>query len=120
MNQTPTTKTDADCGPVFSIAGVMPSGSNMAWTTSYPNPDAPFSIPRRGGHGPTFTLAGVVQGAATAPWRTAMPDPTRDAIDAYGHLTTKLEAAAHAELTHRTGVLTVAAGGGHAATTHAA
>jgi hypothetical protein len=109
MNKNPTPETPADCGPVFSIAGVMPAGSNMPWQTAYPNPDAEFGTPHRGASGPTFTLAGVVQAAASAPWRTAMPDPTRDTIDANGYLVTKIEAAARAELAHRPGILTKAA-----------
>jgi hypothetical protein len=111
MNQNPLPQEDADCTPVFSIAGVMPGASNASWKTSYPNPDAGHSAPKRG-HGPTFTIAGVVPAAAQTAWRTAMPDPTRDVLDAYGHVISKIEAAARAELTaaRKPGVLTVRAG----------
>jgi hypothetical protein len=98
MDKTPTPKTPANCSPVFSIAGVMPSASEAAWKTAYPNPDAFVAAPRPAGHGPTFTIAGVVPGTPQVAWRTAMPDPTRDVLDAYGHVITKVEAAARAEL----------------------
>lgn len=109
MNERPTVKTGADCSPVFSIAGVMPGGATMTWTTAYPDPDARLGRPRRRGHGPTFTLAGVVSGEALAPWRTAMPDPTRDALDAHGHLISRAEAAA-AQLAHGPRRLSLAPG----------
>ena len=93
MNQNATPNTPADCSPVFSIAGVMPGASNAAWKTAYPNPDAGNAAPRRS-HGPTFSVAGAMPAGAQAPWRTAMPDPTRDVLDSYGHVITKIEAAA--------------------------
>ncbi len=37
-------------------------------------------------------------GTAQTTWHTAMPDPTRDTLDAFGHVITKVEAAARAEL----------------------
>ena len=43
----------ADCNPVFSVAGVMPGGSEAAWKTAYPNPDALVAAARSVGHGPT-------------------------------------------------------------------
>ena len=98
MDKTPAPTIPAHCSPVFSIAGVMPGASEAAWRTAYPNPDADVAEPRPAGHGPTFTIAGVVPGAAQTEWRTAMPDPTRDTLDAYGHVITKAEAAARAEL----------------------
>ena len=108
MNFSPTTKTPADCSPVFSIAGVMPGGSNMAWKTACPNPDAPHANVRRGCGGPSFSVAGVTAGTAQTAWRTAMPDPTRDVLDAHGHVITRIEASARAEIAaHRHGVLTL-------------
>jgi hypothetical protein len=97
MNQNPLPKTHADCSPVFSIAGVMPGASNAAWKTAYPNPDAGHSAPKRS-HGPTFSIAGAMPAGTQTPWRTSCPDPTRDVLDAYGHVITKVEAAARAEL----------------------
>jgi hypothetical protein len=111
MNQIPLPHAAANCSPVFSIAGVMPGASEAAWKTSYPNPDALVAAPRPAGHGPTFTLAGVMPGTPQADWRTAMPDPTRDTLDAYGHVVTKLEAAARAEIAaNRSNVLALRAG----------
>jgi hypothetical protein len=108
MNKTLAPKTPANCSPVFSIAGATPGASNMTWKTAYPNPDLLVAEPRPAGHGPTFTIAGVVQGAADNGWRTAMPDPTRDTLDGYGHVISKIEAAARAELTAaRRGVLSL-------------
>ncbi len=98
MNRIPAPKIAADCSPVFSIAGVMPGASEAPWKTAYPNPDAAVAEPRPAGHGPTFTIAGVVAGTPQTAWRTAMPDPTRDTVDPYGHIITKVEAAARAEL----------------------
>jgi hypothetical protein len=112
MNLAPLTKIDADCSPVFSIAGVMPGNSNAAWKTAYPNPDAGTSAPRRS-HGPTFSIAGAMPAGAQTPWRTAMPDPTRDVLDGYGHVITKVEAAARAELAATHHVLTITARSGH-------
>jgi hypothetical protein len=112
MNQTPLAKIDADCSPVFSIAGVMPGSSNAAWKTAYPNPDAGTSSPRRS-HGPTFSIAGAMPAGAQTPWRTAMPDPTRDVLDGHGHVISKIEAAARAELAPRSGVVMLAAAKGH-------
>ena len=106
MNKTLAPDTPANCSPVFSIAGATPAASNMTWKTAYPNPDAAVAAPRPAGHGPTFTIAGVVQGAPDNGWRTAMPDPTRDTLDANGHVISKVEAAARAELAaSRRGVL---------------
>ena len=99
MDRTPAPYIPANMNPVFSIAGVMPGGSEATWKTAYPNPDAVIHPHgHRVGHGPTFTIAGVVAGTAQTAWRTAMPDPTRDTLDADGHVITKLEAAARAEL----------------------
>jgi hypothetical protein len=109
MNQNPVPETPANCSPVFSIAGATPGASNMAWKTAYPNPDALVSEPRPAAHAVTFTVAGVVQAAAHNGWRTAMPDPTRDTLDPYGHVISKVEAAARAELAaSRKGVLSLA------------
>lgn len=119
MDQSPIIKSEADCSPIFSIAGVMPGGSNMAWTTACPNPDAPSGPVRRGAGGPSFSMAGVTAGRSETGWRTAMPDPTRDALDPHGYVVTKIEAAARAALTHRTGVLTLSAGR-HSAEAHSA
>ena len=111
MNQTPAPVIAANCNPVFSIAGVMPGASEAAWKTAYPNPDAGSAAPRPAGHGPTFTIAGVVPGTPQTTWRTAMPDPTRDVLDSYGHVITRVEAAARAELTAtRPNVLALRAG----------
>ena len=101
MDKSPTPETPAKSSPVFSVAGAMPGANEAAWTTAYPNPDAAHSDGRPAGHGPSFSMAGAMPGEAEAVWRTAMPDPTRDTIDANGHIITKVEAAARAEL--RTG-----------------
>lgn len=99
MDRKPAPETPANMNPVFSIAGATPGGSEATWKTAYPNPDAILHPEgRRPGHGPTFTIAGVVPGAAQTNWHTAMPDPTRDTLDAFGHVITKVEAAARAEL----------------------
>jgi len=98
MDQRPLPFTPANCSPVFSIAGVMHTSSETWWKTAYPNPDAGSGAPRAKGHGPTFTIAGVIAGTPQTAWRTACPDPTRDTLDAYGHVITKVEAAARAEL----------------------
>ncbi len=108
MNQYPLPQNDGDCSPVFSIAGAMPGSSNAAWKTAYPNPDAGHSTPKRS-HGPTFSIAGASPAGTQAPWRTACPDPTRDVIDAYGHVITKVEAAARAELAATRKVLMITA-----------
>jgi hypothetical protein len=115
MNQNSVPETAANCIPVFSIAGATPAASNMTWKTAYPNPDSLVAEPRPAGHGVTFTVAGVVQGAADNGWRTAMPDPTRDTLDAYGHVISKIEAAARAELAASKRVLTLSPGREHAA-----
>ena len=94
MNRNFAPETTANCSPAFSMAGVMPAASEMAWKTAYPNPDRLTAAPRPAGHGPTFSIAGVIPGAAETGWRTAMPDPTRDVLDAYGHVISKVEAAA--------------------------
>jgi hypothetical protein len=101
MNQMPVPVTPANVSPVFSIAGATPGASQAAWKTAYPNPDTLVAAPRPAGHGPTFTIAGVVQGTPDNGWRTAMPDPTRDTLDPYGHVISKVEAAARAELAAR-------------------
>jgi hypothetical protein len=96
MDETPTPETPADCNPVFSIAGATPGGSEAAWKTAYPNPDADVHPHGHAGHGPTFTIAGVMPGVADSGWHTAMPDPSRDTLDAFGHVITKVEAEARA------------------------
>lgn len=99
MDRNPAPKIAANINPVFSIAGVIPGGTDAAWKTAYPNPDAVLNPNgHHVGHGPTFTIAGVMPGTAQCPWQTAMPDPTRDTLDAYGHVISKVEAAARAEL----------------------
>ena len=97
----------ANCRPVFSVAGVMPGASEAAWKTAYPNPDALIAPPRPAGRGPTFTIAGVMPGTAQTSWPTAMPDPTRDTLDAFGHVITKIEAARRAQLPRSVGVLSL-------------
>ena len=84
--------------PVFSIAGATPGANQAAWKTAYPNPDAEISEPRPVGHGPTFTEAGAVAGTSDTGWRTSMPDPTRDTLDQFGHVISKVEAAHRAEV----------------------
>ena len=108
MNTIPLPQNDADCSPVFSIAGVMPGSSNAAWKTAYPNPDAGNAAPKRS-RGPTFSIAGAMPAGAQTPWRTSCPDPTRDVIDAHGHVITKIEAAARADLANERKVLMIAA-----------
>ncbi len=99
MDRNRVPETAANCNPVFSIAGVMPGRSEATWKTAYPNPDAfTHTNGHRPGHGPTFTIAGVMPGTSQTAWQTAMPDPTRDTLDAFGHVITKVEAAARAEL----------------------
>ena len=99
MDKNPAPKIEANCNPVFSIAGVIPGGSEAPWKTAYPNPDAyTRTNGHRVTHGPTFTIAGVMPGTAQTEWHTAMPDPTRDTLDAYGHVITTVEAAARAEI----------------------
>ncbi len=82
--------------------------------TAYPNPDATIATTTHAGRGPCFSIAGVIPGRPETAWRTAMPDPSRDVLDAFGHVITKVEAElraqARAELGHRRpGVLTVRA-----------
>jgi len=91
MDPRHTIPTAADCSPVFSIAGAMPGGSEMAWKTAYPNPDAGHASGRHGCRGPSFSLAGAMPGKSQTDWRTAMPDPTRDMIDDHGHVITIAE-----------------------------
>ncbi len=98
MNQALPSDTPVRFNPVFSMAGVMPGGSEMAWKTAYPNPDAAISAPKAVGHGPSFSMAGVMPGCAETTWRTAMPNPTVDVLDAHGHVVTRIEAAARVEL----------------------
>jgi len=88
--------------PVFSIAGAMPSTSNAPWKTAYPNPDAGITAVRSASHGPCFSIAGVIPSRPEVAWRTSNPDPTRDVLDAYVHVITKVEAAARAELAAQT------------------
>ena len=57
---------------------------------------------RQPGCSPVFSIAGAMPGEAQATWRTAMPDPNRDTLDAHGHVITKVEAAARAELAAQT------------------
>ncbi len=102
-------RSSAPMNPVFSIAGAMPGANEAPWKTAYPNPDAGHTNHRPAGHGPCFSIAGVVPGTAQTTWRTAMPDPTRDVIDSYGHVITKIEAAARAELAPTRRVLHLAA-----------
>ena len=99
MDKNPNRETEAPANPVFSIAGATPGANEAAWKTAYPNPDSLVSEPRPAGHGPTFTEAGAVAGASDTGWRTSMPDPTRDTLDAFGHVITKIEAARRAEVT---------------------
>ena len=87
--------------PVFSIAGAMPSSSNAPWKTAYPNPDAGVSHHVSSSTGPCFSIAGVHPSRPEVAWRTANPDPTRDCLDANGHVITKLQAAARAEVAAR-------------------
>jgi hypothetical protein len=84
--------------PVFSIAGATPGANEAAWKTAYPNPDSLVAEPRPAGHGPTFTEAGAVAGTSDTGWRTSMPDPSRDTLDEFGHVITKIEAARRAEV----------------------
>jgi hypothetical protein len=98
MDKTWNPEDEPHANPVFSIAGAAPGANEAAWKTAYPNPDSLISEPRPAGHGPTFTEAGVVAGASDAGWRTSMPDPSRDTLDAYGHVITKVEAARRAEV----------------------
>ena len=76
----------------------------LDWKTAYPNPDAVVVVPRPAGHGPTFTIAGVMPGSAQTSWPTAVPDPTRDTLDAFGHVITRVEAAARAALPGPVGI----------------
>ncbi|HET7720868.1 MAG TPA: hypothetical protein VFK43_12945 [Acidimicrobiales bacterium] len=98
MDKSKNQEPEAPANPVFSIAGATPGANEAAWKTAYPNPDSGLSEPRPVGHGPTFTEAGVVAGASDTGWRTSMPDPTRDTLDAYGHVISKVEAAHRAEI----------------------
>ncbi|MGI8807662.1 MAG: hypothetical protein ACR2KK_07445 [Acidimicrobiales bacterium] len=103
--------------PVFSVAGAMPSTSNAPWKTAYPNPDAGTTPVRSASHGPCFSIAGVIPSRPEVAWRTSNPDPTRDVLDVSGHVITRVEAAARAELAaetrvrlaHRRSALTVRA-----------
>lgn len=98
MDKNPNQETETHANPVFSITGATPGANEADWKTAYPNPDSLISEPRPAGHGPTFTEAGVVAGASDTGWRTSMPDPSRDTLDEYGHVITKVEAAARAEV----------------------
>ncbi len=110
MNKSPITQKAANCSPVFSMAGVMPCASEMAWTTAYPNPDAGLSAPRPPCHAVSLSIAGVMPGRAETGWHTAMPDPSRDVLDAHGHIITIAEAKARAELATHAGVPALHAG----------
>ena len=98
MNENLNQQTETHANPVFSIAGATPGANEAAWKTAYPNPDALIAEIRPAGHGPTFTEAGVVAGTSDTGWRTSMPDPTRDTLDQFGHVITKVEAARRAEV----------------------
>lgn len=98
MDKTEHPETETHANPVFSIAGATPGANEAAWKTAYPNPDSLVAEPRPAGHGPTFTEAGVVHGASDTGWRTSMPDPSRDTLDSFGHVITKVEAARRAEV----------------------
>jgi len=98
MDENRTPEHESPANPVFSIAGATPGANEAAWKTAYPNPDSLISEPRPVGHGPTFTEAGAVAGTPDTGWRTSMPDPTRDTLDAYGHVISKVEAARRAEI----------------------
>ena len=98
MDENRTPEHESHANPVFSIAGATPGANEAAWKTAYPNPDSLVSEPRPAGHGPTFTEAGAVAGTPDTGWRTSMPDPTRDTLDAFGHVITKVEAARRAEV----------------------
>ena len=76
----------------------MPSTSNAPWKTAYPNPDAGTTPVRSASHGQCFSIAGAIPSRPEVAWRTSNPDPTRDVLDAYGHVITRVEAAARAEL----------------------
>jgi len=86
MDQRRSTPVSADCNPVFSMAGAMPGGSEMAWKTAYPNPDPGHASGRHSCHGPSFSMAGAMPGGSQTDWHTAMPDPTRDMLDDHGHV----------------------------------
>lgn len=101
MNQTQTPRTEANCSPVFSMSGVMPGASEMAWKTAYPNPDAGFDELRPSGHGPSFSMAGVMPGSSQTAWHTAMPDPTRDMLDGNGYVIAIAEFEARAAIAAR-------------------
>lgn len=96
MDKTLAPRIPANCSPVFSIAGVMPAASEMTWKTAYPNPDNLIAPTRPAGHGVSLSIAGATAGTADNGWRTAMPDPSRDVLDAYGHVISKVEAKARA------------------------
>ena len=104
MRRTDSPERTTRSNPVFS--------SEAAWKTAYPNPDAEVAAIRPAGHGPSFSVAGVAPGTAQSGWRTAMPDPTRDVLDHFGHIITKVEADARAELAPRRRVLTLRASTG--------
>ena len=84
--------------PSFSIGGAIPTSSNAPWKTAYPNPDVGVTQHVSSSTGPCFSIAGVIPSRPEVAWRTSNPDPTRDCLDAYGHVITKVEAAARAEL----------------------
>lgn len=98
MDQNQNPEREYHGNPVFSIAGATTGANEADWKTAYPNPDRLVSEPRPAGHGPTFTEAGVVAGTPDTGWRTSMPDPSRDTLDEFGHVITKIEAARRAEL----------------------
>ena len=50
-----------------------------------------------------------MSGTPQTSWHTAMPDPTRDTLDGFGHVITKVEAARRAELPRPAGILSLRA-----------
>ena len=73
------------------------------WTTApLPEPDAGIARHRSASTGPCFSIAGVIPSRPEVAWRTSNPDPTRDCLDNHGHVITKIEAAARAELVAQT------------------
>lgn len=105
MNPNRSDQIPARCNPVFSIAGVMPTASEMAWKTAYPNPDAAIAAPRTPVHAVSLSIAGAMSGRPDTGWHTAMPDPTRDMLDGFGHIVAIAGHSAPAELAPRRRVL---------------
>jgi len=109
MNVHHTNQIAANCSPVFSMAGVMPAASEMAWKTAYPNPDASTPTTRPAGHGVSLSIAGVMPGLPETAWRTANPDPSRDMLTASGHVISIAEGKVRAHLAPRHGILSAEA-----------